>query len=171
MSVRSRARIPQDGGYRLQRGAWSQYDIVCGPVLFDVVAVSGEGKTEQAGVADASSHLNVFKRVAQKQQVVASGELRDIGLFQGVFVQAVDKRRLVRHRIAFRVENQRVGDDDDIGGGDTIRGESGFDDFLDARGQNDQGNAAIVEGIEKKARTISKVRPIFADNPLDRLRA
>ena len=41
--------------------------------------------------------------------------------------------------------------------------------FLDARGQNDKGYAAIVEGFKKKARTISKVRPIFADNPMDRL--
>ena len=114
LSARRCADILQDGIHRLKRGFWIQYDVVDGTVGFGVVAVGREGEAEQAGVADAGGHFYIFERIAKQQQVMATGELRNIDV---VFVQAVDKRRLVSHRNTVRVKDQRVRDDDGIGGG------------------------------------------------------
>ena len=67
----------------------------------------------------------------------------------------------------FVSKSSNVGDDDDICGGYANSGEPGVDDLPDARGQNDQGNSAVVEMIKKTARTFSEARPLFADNPMN----
>ena len=101
MPAGSRANVVQDCIHRLQRGFRSEDDVVHGTKVFKVVGIDGECEAEQAFVADAGRHVDIFKRIAQEKQVPASGER--FGAGPGL-VQAVDERRIVRHRIAFRVK-------------------------------------------------------------------
>ena len=147
-----------------------EHDVVRGSIFLKVVGVGGEGEAEKAGVVDAFSHPCIFKRISQEQQVPAARQPGGRRRRPDVFIQAVDQRGLVRHRNAAGVENQRVGDNVQIVRGYAFFGESGFDDFPDAGGQNDQGNASLAEGMKKTARTFSQVRPIFANDMADRPR-